>query len=96
MNNENEKENALKLAIAQVEKDFGKGSVMRLGDRKVNLNVVVIPTGIFSLDIALGVGGFPRGKSLKYSVQKEAEKQRLHLRLLQVPKNKEGKLYLLM
>jgi len=62
MNNENEKENALKLAIAQVEKDFGKGSVMRLGDRKVNLNVVVIPTGIFSLDIALGVGGFPRGR----------------------------------
>ncbi|MCX6088376.1 MAG: recombinase RecA [Caldiserica bacterium] len=62
MNNENEKENALKLAIAQVEKDFGKGSVMRLGDRKANLNVVVIPTGIFSLDIALGVGGFPRGR----------------------------------
>jgi recombination protein RecA len=62
MNNENEKENALKLAIAQVEKDFGKGSVMRLGDRKANLNVMVIPTGIFSLDIALGVGGFPRGR----------------------------------
>lgn len=61
-NNENEKENALKLAIAQVEKDFGKGSVMRLGDRKANLNVEVIPTGIFSLDIALGVGGFPRGR----------------------------------
>ena len=62
MNNENEKENALKLAIAQVEKDFGKGSVMCLGDRKANLNVEVIPTGIFSLDIALGVGGFPRGR----------------------------------
>jgi recombination protein RecA len=61
-NNENEKENALKLAIAQVEKEFGKGSVMRLGDRKANLNVEVIPTGIFSLDIALGVGGFPRGR----------------------------------
>ena len=65
MNNENEKENALKLAIAQVEKDFGKGSVMRLGDRKANLNVVVIPTGIFSLDIALGVGGFPRGRIIE-------------------------------
>ncbi len=59
------KENALKLAIAQVEKEFGKGSVMRLGDKKARLEVEAIPTGILSLDIALGVGGFPRGRIIE-------------------------------
>jgi len=59
------KENALKLAIAQVEKEFGKGSVMRLGDKKAHLSVEVIPTGILSLDIALGAGGFPRGRIIE-------------------------------
>ncbi len=59
------KENALKLAIAQVEKEFGKGSVMRLGDKKSHLSVEVIPTGILSLDIALGAGGFPRGRIIE-------------------------------
>lgn len=61
-NEESEKENALKLAMTQVEKEFGKGAVMRLGDRKAALTIEVIPTGIYSLDIALGVGGFPRGR----------------------------------
>jgi recombination protein RecA len=61
-NNENEKEQALKLAMMQVEKEFGKGAVMRLGDKKANLLIDVIPTGIISLDVALGVGGFPRGR----------------------------------
>jgi recombination protein RecA len=59
------KENALKLAMAQVEKEFGKGSVMRLGDKKARLSVEVIPTGILSLDIALGAGGFPRGRIIE-------------------------------
>ncbi len=59
------KENALKLAMAQVEKEFGKGSVMRLGDKKAHLSVEVIPTGILSLDIALGAGGFPRGRIIE-------------------------------
>ncbi len=56
------KENALKLAMTQAEKRFGKGSVMRLGDKKVDLSMDTISTGIFSLDIALGVGGLPRGR----------------------------------
>jgi recombination protein RecA len=59
------KENALKLAMAQVEKQFGKGSVMRLGDKRARLQVEAIPTGILSLDIALGVGGFPRGRIIE-------------------------------
>jgi len=56
------KENALKLAMAEADKRFGKGSVMRLGDKKVDLSMDAISTGILSLDIALGVGGFPRGR----------------------------------
>ena len=49
-------------ALKQIEKDFGKGSIMRLGDAKASMNVEVIPTGILPLDIALGVGGVPRGR----------------------------------
>lgn len=61
-NEESDKEQALKLAMMQVEKEYGKGSVMRLGDKKASLSIEVIPTGIYSLDLALGVGGFPRGR----------------------------------
>lgn len=64
-NNENDKEQALKLAMMQVEKEYGKGSVMRLGDKKASLTIEVIPTGIYSLDLALGVGGFPRGRIIE-------------------------------
>ncbi|RLD20522.1 MAG: recombinase RecA [Caldiserica bacterium] len=56
------KENALKLVMAQAEKEFGRGAVMRLGDKRVSFGIDAIPTGIYSLDIALGVGGFPRGR----------------------------------
>lgn len=52
----------VELAIAQIEKQFGKGSIMRLGSRDVLVPVSVIPTGSLSLDAALGVGGFPRGR----------------------------------
>jgi len=57
-----EKERALDLAIQQIEKQFGKGAVMKLGDAPARLTVDVIPTGSLSLDIALGVGGIPRGR----------------------------------
>jgi len=56
------REEALAAALKQIEKDFGKGSIMRLGDAKANMNVEVISTGILPLDIALGVGGIPRGR----------------------------------
>src|SRR5438445_7556716 len=52
----------LELAIAQIEKQYGKGAIMRLGSRDVLVPVSVIPTGALSLDTALGVGGFPRGR----------------------------------
>ncbi|MBQ1855442.1 MAG: recombinase RecA, partial [Anaerovibrio sp.] len=60
-----EKEEALKSALKQIEKDYGKGAIMRLGDAANNMNVEVIPTGILPLDIALGVGGIPRGRIIE-------------------------------
>ena len=56
------REEALEQALKKIEKDFGKGSIMRLGEAKANMNIAVIPTGILPLDIALGVGGLPRGR----------------------------------
>jgi recombination protein RecA len=53
---------ALDMALTQIEKQFGKGSIMRLGEDKASIPVEAIPTGALSLDIALGVGGMPRGR----------------------------------
>ena len=53
---------ALDAAIAQIEKQYGKGSVMKLGDNAAHMNVETVPTGSLSLDIALGIGGLPRGR----------------------------------
>ncbi|HAS93797.1 MAG TPA: DNA recombination/repair protein RecA, partial [Cyanobacteria bacterium UBA10660] len=59
-----ERNKALKLAIEKIEKDFGKGSIMKLGD-KATVNVDAIPTGALSLDVALGIGGIPRGRIIE-------------------------------
>lgn len=56
---------ALEAAVAQIEKDFGKGAVMKLGDESNKMNVEVINTGCLSLDLALGIGGIPRGRILE-------------------------------
>ncbi|MCM1105914.1 MAG: recombinase RecA [Blautia sp.] len=53
---------ALDAAIAQIERQYGKGSVMKLGDNATNMNVETIPTGALSLDLALGLGGLPKGR----------------------------------
>jgi len=57
---EDAKAKALELAIGQIDKQFGKGSIMRLGDSSMNMDVLVIPTGALSLDAALGIGGVDR------------------------------------
>ncbi|NPV72097.1 MAG: recombinase RecA [Firmicutes bacterium] len=57
-----EKEKALEVALVQIEKQFGKGSIMKLGEASAKMSVEVIPTGALTLDIALGVGGVPRGR----------------------------------
>ncbi|NLY04504.1 MAG: DNA recombination/repair protein RecA, partial [Candidatus Atribacteria bacterium] len=59
-----EKQKALEMALLQIEKQFGKGSIMRLGS-ETRANIGVIPTGALSLDIALGVGGLPKGRIIE-------------------------------
>jgi len=59
---EKEKDRAVKLAIGQIEKQFGRGSIMRLGDDSVKVEIDAIPTGSIALDHALGIGGMPRGR----------------------------------
>lgn len=60
-----DRQKALDVAITQIEKDFGKGSIMRLGESTINSSVAVIPTGSLTLDIALGIGGLPRGRVIE-------------------------------
>ena len=60
-----EREKALEAAIAQIEKNFGKGAIMRLGEEATKRNVKTIPTGSLSLDIALGAGGIPIGRIIE-------------------------------
>lgn len=59
-----EKKKALESALGQIEKQFGKGSVMKLGDFTA-MNVESIPTGALSLDVALGIGGIPKGRIIE-------------------------------
>ena len=56
---------ALDAAIAQIERQYGKGSVMKLGENSANMNVETVPTGSLSLDIALGLGGLPKGRIIE-------------------------------
>src|ERR1700693_5335243 len=60
-----DKERLLAAAISQIEKDHGKGAIMRLGSKDVLVPVSVIPSGCLSIDAALGVGGFPRGRVIE-------------------------------
>ena len=64
-NNDENKLKALDAAISQIEKQYGKGSVMKLGDAGKNMQVEVVPTGSLSLDVALGVGGIPKGRIIE-------------------------------
>ncbi len=60
-----DKQKALDAALANIEKQFGKGTVMKLGDQAANMNVEAIPTGSLSLDLALGIGGVPKGRIIE-------------------------------
>ncbi len=76
------KEKALESAIKQIEKNFGKGSIMILGDEQVVKNVEVIPSGSLALDIALGVGGYPRGRVVEIYGPESSGKTTLTLHAL--------------
>ena len=76
-----EKMKALEAALGQIEKQFGKGSVMKLGDYTA-MNVEAIPTGALSLDIALGIGGIPRGRIIEVFGPESSGKTTLALHLI--------------
>ena len=76
-----DKEKAVELAIGQIERQFGKGSIMKLGDQ-VMADVPVIPTGALSLDHALGVGGIPRGRVVELFGPESSGKTTLALHIV--------------
>ncbi|RMD94291.1 MAG: recombinase RecA, partial [Calditrichaeota bacterium] len=78
----NDKMKALELAISQIDRQFGKGSVMRLGDNRARIAVDVIPTGSLSLDAALGVGGIPRGRIIEIFGPESSGKTTLALHII--------------
>lgn len=81
MGENNEKKKALEVAMSQIEKQFGKGSVMKLGEFKA-MEVEAIPTGALSLDIALGIGGVPRGRIIEIYGPESSGKTTLALHVI--------------
>ncbi|MBU7005251.1 recombinase RecA [Phosphitispora fastidiosa] len=77
-----DKVKALEMALNQIEKQFGKGSIMKLGEAAAKMNVEVIPTGAISLDIALGVGGIPRGRVVEIYGPESSGKTTVALHIL--------------
>ncbi|MBN1154853.1 recombinase RecA [candidate division KSB1 bacterium] len=77
-----EKLKALDLAMSQIDRQFGKGSLMRLGDKEVISRVKIIPTGSISLDAALGVGGVPRGRIIEIFGPESSGKTTLALHII--------------
>src|SRR5436189_3680070 len=78
----NERQRALDLALTQIEKQFGKGSIMKLGEASTKLAVEVIPTGALGLDLALGVGGIPRGRVIEIFGPESSGKTTLMLHVI--------------
>ena len=76
-----EKKKALEMAMSQIEKQFGKGSVMKLGEFKA-MEIEAIPTGALSLDIALGIGGVPRGRIIEVFGPESSGKTTLALHIV--------------
>ena len=63
--NQDDKKKALDAAISHIEKQYGKGSIMKLGESAKRMNVDAVPTGCLSLDLALGIGGLPKGRVIE-------------------------------
>jgi len=84
-----EKRKALEVAMGQIEKEFGKGSVMKLGEYK-GMNVESIPTGALSLDVALGIGGIPKGRIIEIFGPESSGKTTLALHMIAEAQKKGG------
>src|ERR1700678_517436 len=76
------KTKALDLALSQIEKQFGKGSIMKLGEQAIAADIEVIPTGALGLDLALGVGGLPRGRVVEIFGPESSGKTTLMLHVI--------------
>ena len=79
---ETAKGKALELALAQIEKAYGREAIMRLGERAAKIKVDTIPTGVLSLDLALGIGGFPRGRIVEIYGPESSGKTTLALQVV--------------
>src|SRR3974390_1426424 len=77
-----ERSKAIDLALSQIEKQFGKGSIMRLGSKEAIVPISVIPTGAISFDAALGVGGFPRGRVIEICGPESSGKTTITLQVI--------------
>ena len=77
-----EKQKALEAALGHIEKQYGKGSVMKLGESGANMQVETVPTGSLSLDIALGVGGVPKGRIIEIYVPESSGKTTVALHMV--------------
>ena len=86
----NDRRQALELAISQIERQFGKGSVMRLGSGGPLEEIAVIPTGALSLDVALGIGGLPRGRVVEIYGPESSGKTTLALNVIAEAQNLGG------
>ena len=87
----NEKLKALDAALSQIEKQYGKGAVMKLGDPSAQMNVETIPTGSLSLDIALGLGGIPKGRIIEIYGPESSGKTTLTLHAIAEAQKAGGK-----
>ena len=85
-----EKRKALEAAIIQIDKQFGKGSVMKLGERSADMQVETYPTGSLSLDIALGVGGIPKGRIVEIYGPESGGKTTLALHMVSEVQKRGG------
>ncbi len=85
-----EKRKALELALGQIDRQFGKGSVMRLGEKSAVYEVQVIPTGSISIDAALGIGGVPRGRIIEIFGPESSGKTTLALQIIAESQKLEG------
>jgi recombination protein RecA len=77
-----EKNKALDAAMAQIERAFGKGSIMRMGQRPGDEHIAVIPSGSLGLDLAVGIGGMPRGRILEIYGPESSGKTTLALHVI--------------
>jgi len=90
MGTEMDREKAVDLAITQIERQFGKGSIMRLGGGEQIADIAIIPTGSLSLDLALGVGGVPRGRVVEIYGPEAGGKTTLALHIIAEAQKKNG------